>query len=495
MSWVGFGLWSVLSVGWAQEAAEPSLEFQGRVEIEVSSKREDWVVEPIGEDGLILIGGDKAGREWTFSRYDANFEPQWSIDWDASDKHTLLERYDTEHALWALFRARSGDLKLVGVGIEDGEQAVFALDVPRKARWAKELIIDGEQAYTLALRRPSTYAGEGWLMRIDLRTGSSSVLPVAETAGEREVSFQRLAADGDTVHLVGITQQRGRHTLHLMTVDGEQLTLHQQLQDSTGERNLLTAQRVPTQQGDLVIGTYAQRKKGDAAQGMYVVGYQGDQVAFERYHSFSTFSNFFDYLPERRQERLERRQERREESGGDLSLSYQLNVHDVIEKDDRYLMVADAYHAEYQTQTRTVTVTQNGQTTTQTEYYQVFVGYRFTHAVVAAFSRSGELLWDASFPIKNVLTPRVEDRVQVHDDGDQLAMVYAWGGKLYTRIATPDGIAEDKTEQEEDGVQRGWASDVEHWYDDQFLMWGFQKVKEDGDKRKVFAFARVAPAD
>ena len=42
-------------------------------------------------------------------------------------------------------------------------------------------------------------------------------------------------------------------------------------------------------------------------------------------------------------------------------------------------------------------------------------------------------------------------------------------------------------------LKRTWATHTEHWYDQHFLVWSYDKVVGgEGGRRKVFAFATVS---
>ena len=275
-----------------------------------------------------------------------------------------------------------------------------------------------------------------------------------------------------------------RHTLH-------------SLDDPS--HSLLNTQRVKTDSAELLVGTWATGPSSIGAQGLYVSKLADDgSEAWRRTISFTDLDAFFDYLPKRKQDRVERRVERKKQRGSDLRLPYRLNLHDVVQLEDRFLVVGEAFYPEYDTRTRTVTYTENGVTRTRVETYTVFVGYRYTHALVVALDADGQRLWDASFAIGNILSYDIRDRVQVDADGDRVTMVYAWAGGIFSKVATPEGVLSEKQGQAAQAigggrVKRTWATHTEHWYDDHFLVWSYDKVVGgEGGRRKVFAFATLS---
>jgi hypothetical protein len=48
-------------------------------------------------------------------------------------------------------------------------------------------------------------------------------------------------------------------------------------------------------------------------------------------------------------------------------------------------------------------------------------------------------------------------------------------------------------EGEDATVKTSWDSHAAWWYDDWFLLWGYERVKEAKKRRTVFAFSKVGP--
>jgi hypothetical protein len=480
---------------------------EDRVEISVDP-RDIWTVEPVGEAGLVLLGTDNRGASWTLVRYDTEFHQQWVQSWDApSRKVQLVDRTVSNGVLTLLLHQVKRDkFTLLEVQLADGTIKERTLDSPARLRAAERVAVVGDDTYVLAaVRDQDLFMGtEGELLHIDT-ADAVSVVPVAKHLDARRVGFLRLTTDedADALDLSLATQKRKRRSVHTFSVTDGQVKDRRTLSPpADGSHNLLTAQRVRTSAADLLIGTYASGAKGVGAQGLFVSKLdEAGTETWRRTISFTDLDRFFDYLPKRKQARVERRAERKKDKGTDLRLGYLLNLHDVVEADGRLLVIGEAFYPEYETRQRVVTYVENGVTKTRIEYYTVFVGYRYTHAVVVALNEQGEKLWDASFEIGNILSYAIRDRVKVDVDGDRITMVYAYGGAIFSKVATPDGVLDDKLAQRAQAVgggrvKRTWATHTEHWYDDHFIVWSYDKVVGgEGGRRKVFAFATVSDRD
>ena len=483
---------------------DPPVVQADRVEIGVSG-RDAWTVEPAGQRGLLLIGTDSRGAAWTIVSYSVDFAEQWVTRWESPRrKAVLVDRVVTDDELvMLLHRPKRNDFSVVVVALDDGTVSEHTLNSPIRLFAMHQLAVVDDDVYGLATVRENRFqlGIEGELLHIDTQSGQVRQVSLSDAIDARRVGFLRMTADptADALDLSLYTQQRKRRSVHAVTVRDGAVADHRTLAPpKDGTHNLLTAQRVRTTEADLMVGTYARTAKGMAAQGLVVskLGPDGGEQ-WRRTTSFSDLDRFFDYLPKRKQARVEKRARRKKDKGADLKLGYLLNLHDVVEQQNNLLVIGEAYYPEYETHQRVVTYTENGVTKTRIETYTVFVGYRYTHAVVVAFDAEGTLKWDASFPIGNILSYSVRDRVRVNVNGDRVTMVYAYGGAIFSKVATATGLEEDEGHQHAEAVgggtvRRTWATHTEHWYDDRFLVWSYDKVVGgEGGRRKVFAFATV----
>ena len=482
---------------------DPPVVQEDRVEIAVDG-RDRWTVEPVGENGLVLLGTDNRGASWTLVRYDTAFRQQWVTTWDApSRKIELVDRTVADGVLTLLLhQAKRNTFTLVEIALEDGTVVERTVRASARLRSTQQVEVVDDDTYILAhVRDRGVFLGtEGELLHVGPEN-TAEVVPVAEHLDARHVGFLRVTTDlaAETVDLSLVTQDRHRRSVHTVSVQDGAVSDRRTLSPpEDGSHNLLTAQRVRTTSADLMVGTYASGTKGLGAQGLFVSKLAPDGAeTWRRTISFTDLNRFFDYLPKRRQARVERRVQRRKRKGGDLQLGYMLNLHDVVRTDGRLLIIGEAFYPEYETRQRVITTIENGVTRTRVEYYTVFVGYRYTHAVVVALDDAGQQLWDASFEIGNILSHAIRDRVQVDVSGDRITMVYAHGGTIYTKVATPAGILDDKQALSTVAVgggrvKRTWATHTEHWYDQHFLVWSYdQVVGGEGGRRKVFAFATI----
>ena len=115
---------------------------------------------------------------------------------------------------------------------------------------------------------------------------------------------------------------------------------------------------------------------------------------------FVSLDNFFAFLTEKEQKKIAQKVERKEEKGKTHKVKYRLLIHDVISRQGQYVMVGEAYYPVYRTERVNDIYGRRGFYTNRV----VFDGYQYTHAVVAVFDKSGQLIWDNSFKIDDTKT-------------------------------------------------------------------------------------------
>jgi hypothetical protein len=472
----------------------------GRVEI-VASRRDDWDVVPLGRDGALLVGHDKDG--FTFSRYDTDFKALWSSDWAPDDKLDREGTWVDGGAAWMLMhRGRDKEFIILRLDLATGATRELPFTAPDKES-DLDLVVQGDDAWVTGVTHGTwdwIRGAPGILLHADLRAGVVEPMDIAAAIDADKAWLHHLQQSPAGIALTVSVDKKRHRTLYVVPVHGG--NLGKPLVVAPGDdddKNLLTATRIDTPDGPIALGTYANGDKHFGSQGMYLAGFPAGASPWMHYQSFTSFKHFFDYLPEKRRARLAKRIEKKGEEGDDLDLAYNLYLHAPMILGDRLVLVAEAYYPQFHTVTTTRTQTVNGMTQTVTTTSQVFDGWRYTHAVVAAFDRHGELLWDSSVPIGDVLSPTVREQVAVSVVGNHIRMLYCVAGKVYAIEADGNDVHGQKAAQrleaddEDATVKTSWDSHSVWWYDDWFLLWGYERIKGQDGRKTVFAFTKVGP--
>jgi hypothetical protein len=231
---------------------------------------------------------------------------------------------------------------------------------------------------------------------------------------------------------------------------------------------------------------------------MYISKMTGDKQDFIKYYKFNDFENFFSFMKPRRQERVRNRIVKKREKGKEYQLRYRLLLHDIIEQDDQYILIGEAFYPQY----RSNSFYGYGYYGNGRYSDRIFDGYKYTHAVVCGFDKKGNLLWDNSFGIQDFVSYHLVEAVKVAVDEDKIVLVYPHEETLNTKIIKGNQVVKDKenypikTNFEHDKVVHSEDAKVSDWYGKYFITWGEQEInnaKDSGVKstRKVFFLNKI----
>jgi hypothetical protein len=134
--------------------------------------------------------------------------------------------------------------------------------------------------------------------------------------------------------------------------------------------------------------------------------------------------------------------------------------------------------------------------------YEVFAGYEFYDVVFAGFDDNGKMLWNNDFPISDLLTYSLDDHIIIVPDDPLLTLAYVTKGELVSQTFEK---SKDISEREKIKIETAFKKDrvmedennkIVHWYDEFYLIYGYQKIRnralQDKSNRTVFFINKVA---
>ena len=130
-----------------------------------------------------------------------------------------------------------------------------------------------------------------------------------------------------------------------------------------------------------------------------------------------------------------------------------------------------------------------------------FAGYNYTHAVLAKFDVAGQSALGRMFPYGTTPMPMyVKHFVSASMRGNNVNLLFTDKNRLVSKLfRNADGnVIQDRTSEiietdnEDEDVKKMRYSNSQHWYGDNFLVYGTQVVKntKTGERRKVFAVTK-----
>lgn len=497
-----------------------------RIELPLATNQEYQAV-PLAEKGVLIIS--QPGRNsYNVQRFDTNLERLWSIDGTIENNLDYVASTYDGGAVFLLFsRYRSSVYQIVKVNIGPGFVETFTINTLDRFQ------ITDFKTMGYGLFMAGTVRDEPILIHTDLTTLQTKILPTAIKGSNAIQSIEI-----DTTHrLVNVSfAVKNKKQIKIVArsyFETGQLYSQVAVEPDDDYSFLNGRLQVLNDSVKLMIGTYGYRNmqsaNNAASQGLFISKIVDDEVAFTRYHSFTDFSNFFSFMNDRQQEKIERKIQKKKDGGGDLKLNYRLLVHDIIQKDDQFVLVSEVFYPEYRANTNTLMGMNsfygnpwmygspfgsglynpylwNPMYGSRGGYSnQIFDGFVYTHAIVADFDKNGKLIWDNSISFDHVKSMELKEKinVQVSDQG-RTQLVYSKDGAITSKIIKADAVLDgDKkvelpTGLEGDKVRKTTTDDIEHWFDHYYLAWGVQRiVNPAGDvqsrgRRNVFYLNKIS---
>ena len=246
-----------------------------------------------------------------------------------------------------------------------------------------------------------------------------------------------------------------------------------------------------------VIGSYGLNSV--YSNGVFIARYKDQEEQFLNYYSFTDFANYFNYLNKRKQKVIKKKAKRKKSKGKELKLRNRIVLHDIQEENGVFYVVGESYFPTYRTQTYTTTGA-NGVTTTQT--VTVFDGYQYSHATVLAIDGEGNKLWDQTFEMWLNNKPMfVKKFISFDVNHGLVSLLYANRNEIFSMKIQDGNIINSKDTVEaqvkESEKIKYMSSSVDHWFNDVFLSYGYQKIKDKEavskqKKRKVYFIRKLS---
>ena len=490
--------------------ADPPL----RIEIETKSDEANYEVLPCGQEGVLMF------YQTTLSEDDYNF---WIF---VLHNKFLRESWKADVPIY-------GNMKYVNHLIKDGFVYLFYFDPEKKKsstynyQLLKMDLSQGKyELFSGVLPEHSTFScfeisGNLLLVGLNLKENTAGLysynFDTKETNVVHEIVDKFASIEGifpDTskssfMVLFNVYQSKTEYYLELMEFGMNLENLNStRIIPETGKK--LNTGKI-SYLGDntkLLFGTYNYIKgtgidKKDyfskGASGFYTVNLNDGQELKTRYHNFLDFENMTGYLKSKEYQDTKNKLDKNQDKEEKYSVSYDLLLHTIYEHDSMFYFVGEAFYEEYHTVTSTY-YDYYGRAVPVS--YSVFDGYRFFNAFISCFDKQGNKLWDNGMEIFNILSFELKRRVNVFFEQSDIILSYNRDGKINAKIINGPEVVEgvEKFEIEtlygNDKIMADSKSEMMHWYDNYFIAYGFQTIRNnslpDKSKRTVFYINKVA---
>jgi hypothetical protein len=487
-------------------SAQAQIDQPGRFEIELDIFDDEFYVLSGEEQGLLVYKPlkvfDGKNQLWKFIKLDTTLQVQWERDFYINQTH-VYRGFDYSGSnfslLYQITEKSSLDLLLLQLDEFNGDTSMHR--IKNLVRLELDQFEMNPEAAVIA----GYYNTDPVVIHYDLKAKKSKVLP-GIYGHKTELAHVRVDDDYINILLTARTFDNS-NTLTLKTYDPEGNYLDSYTFQPANDVGLVFGRVAKLDiEGSLICGTYGSRKS-DFSRGLFIANHSEESKQEIRYFNYADLDNFFTYLKAKRQKRISEKITRKKVKGKKVKFNYRLLVHDIMKNGDEYIMLGEAFYPKYNSYgTYSPYSSSYGSYSGRNYMPPSFAGYRYTHAVVIGFNEKGEILWDNSFQISDILSFQLEQFVHADVRDDKIVLLYLYENEIRTKIISGSEVVEGRSFNNmrltfEDDVINDKSSysnvgGLDKWYDHTYFAYGVQKIKNLRDtgvklNRRVFYINKV----
>ena len=523
------------------------------MEIEAKNGSGNYNIIPLAEKGLIVFNEniDKSSnsREWIVTKYDTVFKESWSkvinihrnrslryvksyYDSYQNKFHILLLR--TKTYLISNRSVKNGEFVIITLNMSSGDYKITNGYLPGRTD-VTEFRVLKNNAYIGGNSCPSNgtvylhsllsitfipmftglslFKFKPVMLNVNLTNGNLSLMPNNYSGNAymlNEQISQQSTYDSPKYTITSINKNiinTKKSFLCFNTYDYENNIIKSDKIIMPPDSTIVSVKSFYIKENNFLSGTYkiirrhritfspfyhSASELSLSADGLFFSKIINNKPDFIKFYSFRKFQNFYNVINAQGKKKINYK-------GKNLNTDYQLLLHDIIQRGDEYILVAEAYYPEYHLE---YFWTSDAYGHFFQESREVFDGYRYTHAIITAFDTKGNLLWDNSFEIGNILTYNIKERVKTMFDEDDIVLAYSNEGRIASKIIHKNKVIQDKEEEKLDLSQsptdfkNNLSSDIDFWYKNYFITFGYKSISNNTSKLKnaknLFYFSKIA---
>jgi len=485
-----------------------------RVEIETKSDEASYKIVTCGEKGVVLFYEttikENDYKFWVFVLYNKYLQEDWKKDIPVYENMNYRHHIFRNNFLYLYFhdnekkKTERFNFQVLKINISNGSYELYSGGVPDKSEF---IDVDVSGDLVLAGINMDNYQSS----LFSLNTVTKEIKPVFEIKEEKS-HFESIYIDTLNNTIFGIynvhlsrseqyllvkefdTQGNNIHTIKLIAISGKKFNTAEIINISETNK--------------LITGTFSNIKGSSIDSKSYFAtgssGFftcniiEGNQTQ-AKYYDFLELENMTGYLKSKEYQAAKKKATRIEDGKGSTSVDFDLLLHEIEKKDSLYYLVSEAYFEEYHTVTNSY-YDYYGRYTPVT--YSVFDGYKYFNTFILCLDDNGNKVWDNGMEIFNILTFNLKNRTNVYFNEDEIIMAYNSEGKIGAKIfkgsEVIDGLEYYPLESYylNDKIMDDTKSNMKHWYDNYFVAFGFQEIKNNSliskPKRMVFYINKLA---
>ncbi len=492
-----------------------------RLEMEIQKKLgDDFRVLNLGEKGILLMLESQetlkqSKREILLTFYDTLLNSKWTRSIVVDQLSKLDKSCMENQEMYFLMNKQDYDYEIWKINLENGMPEKIAyekltdFEISRFDVLNKVLILGGE-----VKNSPTVFL-------YDYQKGKA-LKPLTNLHGMKANLNQMVTLPNDsTFALVLGSKNYADSKLYFSVYDNYGKLLRNWEQEPQEDRYLLTYRLYFANKEEMYLfGTYSLNKIG-RAQGIYAGYFVGKEQKSLRYYDFSYLNNFLNHLGEKKKAKVLEKAKEKREKGKVYQLDFSLFVRDLQVNNDRILLILESYLPVYAESTGSSTLgrmswlNMNNNSYYNRLFYDRLLDnnpinrrspliYKYKHAAVCAFDRSGKLLWDNEFTYEDLESPSPLFFTETSLKADSAVILHLQEDKLYLKrthksFPVEKNISfslEKQTGNELDKIENREDEGLSYWYGKYFVLFGQQEIRQmqannNFLKRKVFYLSKI----
>lgn len=488
-----------------------------RLEVPADINIESYHVQQLGKRGVLIfyesneLDADRK-RKWYFALFDIALKQQWLKFVTIEDKSVFTGHATTNTKLHLLFSSSSGGrndnngYEIVSLDFLKNDFEQISGTFPAKAEIVGFEVIG--QTACLGINKRSD---ETDLLFVNLLNGEINPLSIATEypsrigevyAGNYDRNFYvSLKIKSDNRYIDDYIYQINTKAKTLAAVkielDDNTKVIHKLAfhQSSKNDLTVLGVYDLPKGRVNDLSKLFEEDDPRTA--GLVFFKFNKELIKDVKFYDFSQFDNIHSSIS-RSKPSARKVVNSSEGKVKTVSSFFNINRPYVVKTDKGFMFSVEVYKPHYITETR---MDYDFYGRPYPYSYSVFDGYVFYDVIISELDNNGNLLWNNDFVFRDLKSFSLQRHSFVFADGEYVNALYVNEGKIFSKLIK-QSIDVNKDEiiiasgNSKDRIVEDENNHIMKWYDNFFLIYGYQKINNRSLSRKneriVFYMNKVA---
>ncbi len=492
---------------------------QTRYEKEIKSSDYDYTVVPLKEQGLALIhdpdkfeGGKKVQE---IVLIDTNMQETWKTDLKLEAAFKFIGYEYMPGVLYLLYRVGDtdyNDLHLISIQIDTHEIENYRIKHQFNLRLSHFFMVGNSAVFGGYISKESS------IIIFDLATSRIKVVP-GFFLNESEL-LDLKANENNTFNALLVEHSNANNTkLMLRTYDETGSLLLEDLIDVDKDVVIISGLTSSLSREELFIAGFYGYGNTQQAVGLYSVLVDPFSQQKIQYHEFALLDQFADYMGPKRAAKTIAKERQRKMDGKRPELKISAHPVRIQEQPNGFLLLGEVYlpstnfnsnpYSYYPTAgfypygLNAIGRGYNAPPYAGPANYSQNTEVRVLETFVTLFDATGEIIFDQSLPVTDVKLANVDQASDFITYQDKIMLGYRKESDLFIKTGnikssqfTTDTLKiELKNESDVVHIEPEGESNIRHWYNNNFYVFGRQSIKDknkDGNAvRYVFFITKL----